>query len=88
MAKMAPAATAVVAAMTSALNHLNTTKPINDAMPKIIAMPDQIEKIYLADLPAFFIPAALNNPSGTLDKKMAMTATMLTPPDASPTQCI
>src|SRR4051794_16585765 len=81
IAKIAPAATAVVAAMTSALKRLKITNPQSDAIPQITAMMLQRVKTYDAGLLAFFIPAALDSPSGMFERKMAITATVLTTPD-------
>lgn len=41
-------------------------------------MPIHRLKTYVAERPAFRMPAALESPSGTLDKKIAITATKLT----------
>src|SRR5206468_3290418 len=80
IARMAPAATAVVAAITSGENLLKTEYPTTDATDEIIAIPAQTPKTYPAERPAFFIPAELDNPSGRLDKKIAATATIPTEP--------
>ena len=40
-------------------------------------------KPYAAERPAFFMPAALDKPSGRFDRKMAITATRLTAPPCS-----
>src|SRR4051812_41390693 len=46
-------------------------------------MPAHSPKTYAADRPALRMPAELDRPSGTLDTKIATTATQLTAPPAS-----
>jgi hypothetical protein len=49
-------------------------------MLEITAVPTQTPKMYQADRPACFMPAALESPSGTFERKTASTVTALTTP--------
>src|SRR4051812_11599145 len=80
MASIAPAATATVAAITSGDKFLKIAYPQKEAMLEITVIPIHIPKIYLTERPAFFMPVVLDKDSGMLDRKMAITAAVLTAP--------
>src|SRR5215212_7911760 len=80
MAKIAPAATASVAATTTGENPEKMLYPARLAIDEMTAMPDHRPNTYVPDRPAFFMPAALDNPSGTFERNIAVTATRLTAP--------
>ncbi|NJM15642.1 MAG: hypothetical protein HC896_09955 [Bacteroidales bacterium] len=83
IAKTAPAANAMLAAITSGEKVWKILKPGIDATPEIIDIPTHIPKIYKADRPACFMPAALDNASGTFERKIATAATIFTTPPCS-----
>src|SRR5512140_552272 len=83
MARMAPAATAVVAATSSGETPRNSVYPTHAAMPEAIVIAIHTPNTYSAERPAFFMPAALDRPSGMLERKIAITATRLTAPPCS-----
>src|SRR3954462_10608211 len=78
--KIAPAATAMVAAITLALKCRKAVYPTNAAIPEITAIAPHTPNTYLRERPACFIPAELESPSGTFERKTAATVTRLTAP--------
>src|SRR4051794_31715804 len=80
--RIAPAATAVVAAITFGEKCRNTAYPTSAAMPLTTAITPHTPNTYCFDRPALRMPAELESPSGMFDRKIATTATQLTAPPA------
>src|ERR1051326_6015388 len=80
MARIAPAATAVVAAITSTEKLLKSTYPRYDANAEMTAIAVHTPKTYFGERCAFFIPDELDSASGMFEIKIAATVTALTAP--------